>query len=709
MLLTPASVCAPAEVVLVTREPKLKIFKFRGNAASTVGQSQQSFQTLYAQRGVDWDQLVLVREVGLLSSLAITSGRQIVGLSSGYIRPYSRTRNRKQVIVLVNEGWGIFVFNYKLRLMWTRAIEADLALRYLAEVAIMIDPHPMRRASPGGAGAAGRNDTGVIVVGGRLALKSSLHRGAYGLHVDTAAPGEQGPRPLEFPADFAEALQGRILRPGRKRGSVTSDDVRDREADHTETLSKDPLHFERAAHFSYYAFEGLSGDTRWRHDSESFLEESAASDLMRPQHEALHSGEMDWRVFRQAILDAALPHAWEGGRAATWIDIAHVEKTRTGHQRQAIKKKRQTKSNFFVKDAFGLRPHRDTEHVLNPNALVVHLRDGLEILHLYSGRPLCRLTLKAGEVHVDMDGDGVIDHVEAIGGLHQAAARARSGGPEHSLTLPKCLAVVHSGIPASRQLFNASICQSSWSDLMRFGGGNLLRSMEGAAPEAAHNAAADASLSASIGSAPVLSGARGGSNSFSLEGGIDSSSEDGSTESRSSRVLSAILQGGQAEMQQQVQVAHPIVIQEPRTTGKRAKKRRFHSFFFLNSGLVSSFNHDGTRTWHTMTKAHWNSAAAAALSPLAAAFRPTLSAFSLRVDTPADHVLVIGERSAALLSLGGHLRADHVLAADTVVAKPVVGDFNNDGISDFVVITTKGSAQHTRKGGAAERERRACC
>ena len=207
--------------------------------------------------------------------------------------------------MLVNEGWGIFVFNHKLRLMWTRAIEADLALRYLAEVAIMIDPHPMRRASPGGAGAAGRNDTGVIVVGGRLALKSSLHRGAYGLHVETSAPGEQGPRPLEFPADFAEALQGRILRPGRKRGSVTSDDVRDRESDHTETLSKDPLHFERAAHFSYYAFEGLTGDTRWRHDSESFLEESAASDLMRPQHEALHSGEMDWRVFRQARTTSA--------------------------------------------------------------------------------------------------------------------------------------------------------------------------------------------------------------------------------------------------------------------------------------------------------------------------------------------------------------------------------------------------------------------
>ena len=48
--------------------------------------------------------LCVQREVGLLSSLSLTVGRQIVGLSSGYIRAYSRTRNRKQVIVLVNEG-----------------------------------------------------------------------------------------------------------------------------------------------------------------------------------------------------------------------------------------------------------------------------------------------------------------------------------------------------------------------------------------------------------------------------------------------------------------------------------------------------------------------------------------------------------------------------------------------------------------------------
>jgi len=30
------------------------------------------------------------------------------------------------------------------------------------------------------------------------------------------------------------------------------------------------------------------------------------------------------------------------------------------------------------------------------------------VLHFYSGRPLCRLTMNKGSVHVDMNGDGVI-------------------------------------------------------------------------------------------------------------------------------------------------------------------------------------------------------------------------------------------------------------------------------------------------------------
>lgn len=64
----------------------------------------------------------------------------------------------------------------------------------------------------------------------------------------------------------------------------------------------------------------------------------------------------------------------------------------------------------------GGAPERDptSKHAYQaPNVLVAHLEEGIEAVHLYSGRTLCKLHLPTPGLHADLNGDGVLDHVQA--------------------------------------------------------------------------------------------------------------------------------------------------------------------------------------------------------------------------------------------------------------------------------------------------------
>ena len=73
----------------------------------------------------------------------------------------------------------------------------------------------------------------------------------------------------------------------------------------------------------------------------------------------------------------------------------------------------------------GGAPERDatSKHAYQaPNVLVAHLEEGIEAVHLYSGRTLCKLHLPPPGLHADLNGDGVLDHVQA-----------------RAMTSPKCM------------------------------------------------------------------------------------------------------------------------------------------------------------------------------------------------------------------------------------------------------------------------------
>lgn len=50
-----------------------------------------------------------------------------------------------------------------------------------------------------------------------------------------------------------------------------------------------------------------------------------------------------------------------------------------------------------------------------PNVFVAHLRDGLEVVSLHTGRTICKLHLASPGLHLDLNGDGVLDHIQAAG------------------------------------------------------------------------------------------------------------------------------------------------------------------------------------------------------------------------------------------------------------------------------------------------------
>ena len=53
-----------------------------------------------------------------------------------------------------------------------------------------------------------------------------------------------------------------------------------------------------------------------------------------------------------------------------------------------------------------------------PNVFVAHLKDGIEVVRLQTGRTICKLHLASPGLHVDLNGDGVLDHLQATGVTH---------------------------------------------------------------------------------------------------------------------------------------------------------------------------------------------------------------------------------------------------------------------------------------------------
>eukprot|EP00271_Cylindrocystis_brebissonii_P005161 TRINITY_DN17107_c0_g1_i1.p1 TRINITY_DN17107_c0_g1~~TRINITY_DN17107_c0_g1_i1.p1 ORF type:complete len:716 (+),score=145.26 TRINITY_DN17107_c0_g1_i1:201-2348(+) len=568
-------------------------------------------------------------EVSMLpANVRVATGRHPVALAAGYLdvapaMDRAVKAARKAVVVVVTAGWSVLCYDHNLKLLWENNLQEEFphGARH-KEVAILITNQTLQHG-----------DRGVVIVGGSMEIQ-----------------------PQKFLDPFEEEMQAEDEEAAHRMAAKKGEALEDVSG------GKAGL---KERHFSYYAYDGGSGELRWKHESQDFHRDaSALSERLLPQHNykldanaltSRHFGEVECREYRESVL-GSMPHRWER-RDDTWLELAHFRK----HRRHTHKAQPKLKSHASVpprgpsgkhqagKDltnpvARGLgkaiemasssnkKKRREaahgnlTGHWWAPNAVVAHLKEGIEAVHLYSGRTICKLLLKAGGLHADINGDGVLDHVQASGarGGEQMVATGMD------VPMQACWAVATSGVPVREQLFNGSICRaSSLSHLQQ--------------PEF-------------------------GSRAFGRMADLGEGSSP-------------------------LEVATPVLL--PRRDRHRHRKGSHGDTIFLTShGDVSSYEaeslhaHHGRLRWQVSTEAQWENPPMPAGVPIERVI-PTLAAIPLRRDGPIEVILAAGENTAVVLSPNGNKEASFTIPV-APVSPLIVVDFNNDGLNDIIAITQVG-------------------
>lgn len=401
----------------------------------------------------------VLAEVSLLpDKIRVASGRRAVAMATGVIdRTYKQGQMQKQVLVVVTSGWSVMCFDHNLKKLWETNLQEDFPHNaHHREISISISNYTLKHG-----------DAGLVIIGGRMEVQ-----------------------PQVFMDPFEEILVEEKNAEKHRRSAGEKE-----ASENAGTMD--------VRHFAFYAFAGRSGTLRWSRKNENIeLHTSDASQLI-PQHNykldvhslnSRHPGEFECREFREAII-GVMPHRWDR-REDTMLKLAHFRR----HKRKTLKRTNGKTSTFTfnkpeeshppgkntagrisnligkaTKYAGSAKPKKPLSYIPTitnhtqlwwvPNVVVAHQKEGIEAVHLASGRTICKLHLQEGGLHADINGDGVLDHVQAVGG-NGAEQTVVSGSME---VLRPCWAVATSGVPVREQIFNVSICHHSHFNFFQHG------------------------------------------------------------------------------------------------------------------------------------------------------------------------------------------------------------------------------------------------
>eukprot|EP00958_Prasinococcus_capsulatus_P009172 scaffold897_cov402-Prasinococcus_capsulatus_cf.AAC.57 len=390
----------------------------------------------------------VLREVSLLPAMVrVAVGRRPVALAAGHIdpppAPPAPIWAREQVIVVVTESWNLMCFNSALTLLWEVSLQQFFPEgSHQREIALLVTNHTMKADG----------SRGTVFVGGSM---NTVHK--Y----------------QEETAD--EMLADDQQRESKVHGNAHGDKERLR--------NHKPRKEDR--HFMYFAFAASSGHMMWRHTAKDFHKSDVdLRDQLIPQHnyrldaaslEGQRVGEVSCRDYAESMMHA-LPHQWSS-RGDTRFELLHFKKHKHHRKRDraAAKASGIEQGNNKISDTLARTAkvvgdtamghnrnkhhHNLPEHLRNPNAIVAHLQDGIEVIHMYSGRPICFLSLEPDTLHADINRDGVVDHLRSYGNSESAQHYHTE---RHGHDAPyACSGVVTSGVH-HEMLFNVSVCRSKF-------------------------------------------------------------------------------------------------------------------------------------------------------------------------------------------------------------------------------------------------------
>jgi hypothetical protein len=359
--------------------------------------------------------------------------QEVVALTVGYLTAKTKEfvrSPRKAVIGLVTSTGSVLLLDHNLKTLWIKELKhnvKDDRSWHLDQASILVTEH-----------AGNTGDKGTVVVGARIKTVDS------------------------------KGVVDKLLEKHEGHGRDRLEGLREVDGDSSHQ-------------YSYYAFNGNAGERKWQHRPSDFHPEIAGfQHVSLPTESSLHAqaqlnegthhGETSCRNYRESIL-RALPHVWNAHYDSKLV-LSHFRRHRShsGQQKHTVGQAQMNHERFPSKFDPQLVPEPSSGSIrgrkrmqFHPNVVLAHTEEGIEALHLYSGRTVCRLPLQSGVVHADVNGDGIPDHIHAVGGnlrglMHEAASEGTDVIGSHNRLL-YCSATVSSGIPTRYRLWNGTICR----------------------------------------------------------------------------------------------------------------------------------------------------------------------------------------------------------------------------------------------------------